>query len=201
MKNTMAKELARLILPRPVLRRLDSAGVYCQTWVTVERQARADRWVIRGVESGGGNREVGRYISFFLPDGGRLSWIQKVDRLGGNGVHGIVVAAELIAVEMARIEQTYQLLITHHSLDPGTGKRPSLRTMIVYHGVDGQLSPELLKQGLTPEFFTRGGEVRPIPVSLLDATRLVTAAVSCVNCKHCHGLMERVEPVAEGVVA
>lgn len=201
MKNTMAKELTRLILPKPVLRGLDSASVYCQTWVTVERQARADRWVIRGVESGGGNREVGRYISFFAPDGGRLSWIQKVDRLVGNGVHGIVVAPDLVAVEMARIEHTYQLLITHYSLEAGTGKRPSLRTSIVFHGVDGQLSPELLEQGLTPEFFTRSGEVRPIPVLFLDATRLVSAAVSCVNCKHCHGLTERTEPVAEGVVA
>lgn len=186
----MAKELARLILPKPVLRRLESAGVYCQTWVTVERQARADRWVIRGVESGGGNREVGRYVSFFSPDGARLSRIQKVDRLGGNGVHGIVVAADLVAVEMARIEHTYQLLITQHSLEAGPGKRPSLRTTILFQGVDGQLSPDLLKQGLTPEFFTRAGEVRAIPVSFLDAARLVTAGVSCANCKHSHGLLE-----------
>jgi hypothetical protein len=187
----MAKEIARLILPKPVLRRLESAGVYCQTWVTVERQARAARWVIRGVESGGGNRDVGRYISFFSPDGTRLAWVQKVDRLGGNGVHGIVVAPDLVAVEMARTDQTYQLLISQHSLEAGTGKRPSLRTTIVFHGVDGQLPPDLLKQGLTPEFFTRAGEVRAIPVSFLDAARLVTAGVSCVNCKHSHGLLER----------
>lgn len=192
----MAKELARLILPKPVIRRLDSAGVYCQTWVTVERQARADRWVIRGVESGGGNREVGRYISFFSPDGQRLPWVQKVDRLGGNGVHSIVVAPKLVAVEMARTEHTYQLLITQHGLESGPGKRPSLRTTNLFHGVDGQLSPDLLKQGLTPEFFTRGGEIRVIPFPFLDAARLVTAGVSCVNCNHSHGLRERAEPAA-----
>ena len=27
----MPKELVRLVLPRPVLRRLETAGVYCQT--------------------------------------------------------------------------------------------------------------------------------------------------------------------------
>jgi hypothetical protein len=201
MKNIMAKELARLTLPKLVLRRLDSAGVFCQTWVTVERQALADRWVIRGVESGGGNREVGRYISYFASDGARLACVQKVDRLGGNGVHGVVVAPELVAVEMARIAHTYQLLITQHSLGPGTGKRPSLDSKIVFQGVDGQLSADLLKQGLTPEFFTRSGEVRAIPASFHEAVRLVTAGASCSNCRHCHGLVERAEVVAEGVVA
>ena len=33
----MAKELARLVLPKPVMRRLETAGVYCQTWVTAEK--------------------------------------------------------------------------------------------------------------------------------------------------------------------
>lgn len=65
----MAKDLARLVLPKPVMRRLETAGVYCQTWVTVEKQARAARWVLRGVESGGSSREVGRYISFFSTEG------------------------------------------------------------------------------------------------------------------------------------
>ena len=68
--------------------------VYCQTWVTVERQARSDRWVLRGVESGGSRREGGRYMSFFSPDGRRLAWFQRLDRIGANGVHAVVIGPD-----------------------------------------------------------------------------------------------------------
>jgi hypothetical protein len=188
----MPKELARLILPRPVLRRLETDGVYCQTWVTVERKARADCWVLRGVESGGSTKEVGRYISFFSSDGARLAWLQKLDRIGANGVHATVVASEMTSVEMTRIEQTYQLLIVHHRLGKSSGgKKPPVESRVLFRGIDGQLPEELLKQGLAPEFFTRSGEVRPVPDKFSDAVKLVTAAVACVNCRHCHGLIEK----------
>lgn len=188
----MPKELARLVLPKPLLRRLESAGVYCQTWVTVARQARANRWVLRGVESGGGNREIGRYISYFSPDGARLPWLQKLDRVTGNGVHAVVVAAELVSVEMARVEQTYQLAMVHHRLaEAADGKRPQVVSSVFFRGIDGQLPPELLKDGLAPEFFTRGGEVKPTPAKFLEAVKLVTAGAACANCRHCHGLVEK----------
>ena len=190
----MPKDLARLVLPKPLMRRLEGTGVYCQTWVTVEKQARTDRWVLRGVESGGSNRELGRYISFFSPDGTRLKWLQKLDRIGSNGVHAVVIASELMSVEMARIDQTYQLLVAQHRLGKYLGgKRPPVESTVVFRGIDGQLSQELLKQGLAPEFFTRGGEVKPIPTNFAEAVKLVTAAVSCVNCRHCHGLTEKAD--------
>jgi len=201
----MPKDSTRLVLPKPVMRRLETAGVYCQTWVTAERQARADRWVLRGVESGGSTKEVGRYISFFSPDGTRLAWLQKLDRIGANGVHASVVAPELTSVEMARIDQTYQLLITQHRLGKGAaGKKPPVESRVLFRGIDGQLSQELLTQGLAPEFFTRGGEVKPVPEKFAEAVRLVTAAVGCPNCRHCHGLIEKPlvgEPAPEQVVS
>ena len=189
----MTKTPARLVLPKAVMRRLESAGVYCQTWVTVEKQARAGRWVLRGVESGGSNREVGRYISFFSPEGGRLNWLQRLDRIAANGVHGVVVAPELLSVEMARIDRTYQLLVARHRIGASaSAKRPPVESAILFRGIDGQLPQELLKQGLAPEFFTRAGEVKPMPEGFVDAVKAVTAGVSCVNCRHCHGLMERI---------
>jgi hypothetical protein len=192
----MVNELARLVLPKPVIRRLESAGVYCQTWVTAERQARAGRWVLRAIESGGSSREVGRYVSFFSLDGGRLCWLQKLDRIGANGVHAVVVAPELISVEMARIEQTYQLLIARHRIGTtANGKKPAIESTVMFRGIDGKLPPELLKQGLTPEFFTRAGEVKPIPEEFVEAVKAVTAGVACTNCRHCHGLVENVAAV------
>ena len=98
---------------------------------------------------------------------------------------------------MARIEQTYQLLVARHRIgsSPG-GKRPGVESTILFRGIDGQLPQELLKQGLVPEFFTRSGEVKPIPEELADAVKAVTAGVSCVNCRHCHGLVERTTAAA-----
>ncbi len=186
----MANDPTRLVLPKPMLRRLDSAGIYCQTWVSVERQERADRWVLRGVESGGASRDIGRYISFFSPEGGKVAWLQKLDRVGGNGAHAVVVAPELVSVEVARVEQTYQLLVAHHKVGKSEpSRRPKVTASILFRGIDGHLAPELLKQGLTPEFFTRGGEVRPIPAAFREAVRLVVAGATCRNCRHSHGLV------------
>ena len=188
----MRQDLARLVLPKPMMRRLEASGIYCQTWVTGEKQSRCDRWVVRGVESGGSTRELGRYISFFAEDGSRLPWLQKLDRIGSNGVHAVVVAAALTSVEMSRIGSTYQLLVARHRLgSDAAGKRPRVESTVIFRGIDGQLPPDLLKQGFGPEFFSRGGEVKPVPESLVEAVKAVTAGVSCVNCRHCHGLVER----------
>ena len=185
----MARETVRLVLPNRMLKQLESGGIYCQTWVTAEKQARAGRWVLRGVESGGSTEEVGRYISFFALDGKRLAWLQKLDRIGSNGVHAVVVAPELVSVEMARIGQTYQLLILRHRIGQMQKKRPEVESAVLFRGVDGQLAEELREQGLSPEFFTRSGEVKPIPATFSEAVGLVSAGTSCANCKHCHGLM------------
>ncbi len=182
----------RLVLPKPFLKRLEGAGIYCQTWVTAERQARTGRWVLRAVESGGSAKEVGRYIGFFAITGDRLPWLQRLDRITASGVHAVTVGEKLLSVEMARCDQTYQLLISAHRLAPREeSKRPRVLSSVVYRGVDGQLSPELRQQGLTPEFFSRSGEVRPIPERCVDAVRLVTAGVTCINCRHAHALVER----------
>jgi hypothetical protein len=150
----LARETVRLVVPKQVLKRLESGGIYCQTWVTAEEQARADSWVLRGVESGGSTEVVGRYISFFAPDGKRLAWLQRLDRIGSNGVHAVVVAPELVSVEMARIGQTYQLLVVRHRIDRMQRKRPEVEAAVLFRGVDGQLPKELHPQGLAPKFFT-----------------------------------------------
>ena len=186
----MANE-SRLILPKPFMAKLDSLGIYCQTWVTAERQDRAKRWVLRGVESGGSAKEFGRYISFFAADGSRTEWLQKADRIGANGVHAIVIGEVLVAIEIARVDDTYQMVIARHQLGKSTkeGKRPPVESTVLFRGVDGQLSEKLRKQGLAPAFLTRSGEVKAVPSEFLEATKLVAAGVSCANCRHVHGLI------------
>ena len=184
---------ARLVLPKPMIAKLDSLGIYCQTWVTAEWQERAKRWVLRGVESGGSAKEFGRYVAFFGADGARLAWLQQPDRIGGNGVHAMVVAPEvLVGVEMARVGETYQLVIVRHRLGAAKaeGKRPPVESAVLFRGVDGQLTEKLRKQGLAPAFLTRSGEVKPVPGDFLEAVKLVTAGVSCAGCRHVHGLVD-----------
>jgi hypothetical protein len=47
---------------------------------------------------------------------GALSWLQRVDSIGVNGVHAVVVAPVLVRVEMLRFEHTYDLLIIRTAL-------------------------------------------------------------------------------------
>jgi hypothetical protein len=46
-----------------------------------------------------------------------------------------------------------------------------------------------VNEDFTPEFFTRAGEVKPIPEEFVEAVKAVTAGAFCVNCRHCHGLV------------
>ena len=107
-----------LRLPPITLKCLRTAGIYCQPSVSIEHQHLAKKYVLRGVESGGAVADVGAYASFVDEQGNALPWLQRVDSIGVNGVHAIVVAPVLIRVQMLRIERTYDLLITRHS----TGK-------------------------------------------------------------------------------
>jgi hypothetical protein len=49
-------------------------------------------YVLRGVESGGAVADLGAYSSFVAEDSHALPWLQRVDSIGVNGVHAIVVS-------------------------------------------------------------------------------------------------------------
>jgi hypothetical protein len=105
-----------LRLPPITLKCLRTAGIYCQPSVSIEHQHLAKKYVLRGVESGGAVAEVGAYASYVGEQGDALPWLQRVDSIGVNGVHAVVVAPVLIRIQMLRIERTYDLLITRHEL-------------------------------------------------------------------------------------
>jgi hypothetical protein len=142
----------------------------------------AKKYVLRGVESGGAVAEVGAYASYVGEQGDALPWLQRVDSIGVNGVHAVVVAPVLIRIQMLRIERTYDLLITRHELAKSRqGQRPRLESSILFYGRRGGLEMELwgkdvaFRGTVCPVFYTRSGE----RVAL-------TAAVCCVGCRHCH---------------
>jgi hypothetical protein len=109
-----------LTLPRNVLRRLDRVGIFAQSHVSLEHQHLARRYVVRGIESGGSVKEIGRYVTFCGPTGESLPYLHPIDAVGVNGFHAVVIAPTIVRIELFRSGRTCQLLITRH--EPGRSK-------------------------------------------------------------------------------
>ena len=186
-----------LTLSRRVLRRLNEVGVFAQSQVSLEHQHLAKRYVVRGTESGGAVKELGRYVTFCGPDGEPLPYLHPIDAIGVNGVHAVVVAPVLARIELFRAGRTCQLLITRHA--PGNaenGRRPPLENRVLFRGVNGLVELDLLGTGsdlagrsVMPEFWSRAGETVGIPVAFATAVGAATKGVSCVGCSHSHYLV------------
>jgi hypothetical protein len=187
-----------LRFPAIILRHLCSAGIYCQPTVSIEHQHLAKSYVLRGVESGGAVADLGAYSSFTDEQGNALAWLQRVDTVGVNGVHAIVVSPLLVRIEMLRVQRTYDVLITRHSLRTnGEGQRPRLESSILFHGRRGTLEMELwgkdgaLRGAVCPAFFSRSGEALLVPKEFQEAVTRISAAVCCIGCRHSHLLQPK----------
>jgi hypothetical protein len=195
-----------LTLSRRVLRRLNAVGILAQSQVSLEHQHLAKRYVVRGIESGGAVKEIGRYVTFCGPEGEQLPYLHPIDAIGVNGVHAVVVAPILVRIELFRTGRTCQLLITKH--EPGTvehGRRPPLENRVLFRGVNGIIGLELSGAGadlagrlVVPEFWSRAGEMLGLPPVFVAAVAAATTGVCCVGCAHSHYLATPV--AAAGVV-
>ena len=192
-----------IALARRVLRRLDEVGIFAQPSVSLEHQHLAGRYVVRGIESGGAVKEIGRYVTFCGPDGEPLAYLHPIDAIGVNGVHAVVIAPVLVRIELFRAGRTCQLLITKHQ--PGkveNGRRPPLENSVLFHGMNGFLDREPfgkeddLPASAVPRFWSRSGEQREIPPAFAAAVRGATTGATCVGCSHTHCL---VAPLAVGI--
>ena len=133
-----------LSLPQQTLRALEKRGIYCQPSVSIEHQHLARRYVLRGVESGGAVADMGRYCAYLDADGNPAPWLQQIDSISGNGRHAIVIAPELVRIEMLRIGHTYELAITRLWLKSEEGHtRPAIVTAPLFRGHQGTLAVEL----------------------------------------------------------
>jgi len=190
--------LRGLRLPAAALKQLQQTGIYCEPSISIEHQHLARKYVIRGIESGGAVAELGHYVGYVGANGQWLSWLQKIDAVGRNGLHGVVVAPQFVRLQMFRRAQTYDLLITQHHLEsPQEGRRPALQNKIIFHGINGVLAFELWGQDshfsgqVAPAFLTRSGEPLLIPEMFREAVCRITAAASCIGCRHCHLLQSK----------
>jgi hypothetical protein len=184
-----------LTLSRRVLHRLDQAGIFAQSQVSLEHQSIAKRYVVRGIESGGAIKELGRYVSFCAPNGEPLPYLHPVDAIGVNGVHAVVVAPVLVRIDVLRSGRTWQLLITRH--EPAVaenGRRPTLESSLLFRGVNGFLDERMPgdagdTDGTLPRFWSRAGEPSEIQPKFAAAVRAATQGASCVGCSHAHYLV------------
>ena len=194
MKDSRLTTMARrgLTFPAETREQIRKTGIRCRPQLEIVYQQRANEWKLRGEESGGAVADLGHYVGFVGKDGETLPWLQRVQNFLPNGVHAVVVEAALIRVEMFRYEQTYDLLITRHSLEGAERKRPELKSQILFLGRNGTLETELwgkdaaFRGGAMPHFFTRSGEQGLPATPWIEATLKVTEAVCCTGCRHCH---------------
>src|SRR5271157_2109934 len=185
-----------LTLSRRVLRRLNEVGIFAQSQVSLEHQNLAKRYVVRGIESGGAVKDLGRYVTFCGPAGEPLPYLHPIDAIGVNGVHAVVVAPVLVRVEMLRTGRTYELLITSYRIgEAENGRRPPLESQVLFRGVHGYLALELWGKDkesrgtVASAFYSRGGELIEVPAKFRAVTQAVTNAVNCCPCSHCHYLI------------
>jgi hypothetical protein len=183
-----------LALGRPVLRALEKRGIYCHAGVSIEHQHLAKRYVLRGTESGGAVADMARYCAYLDSTGTSLPWLQPLDSLSGNGRHAVVIAGELVRIDMLRVGRTYELAISRHALTTHeTGRRPAINSTALFRGHQGTLAVELWKEdqrklrgSISPAFYTSAGETKQLPEIFEHAVRKVTGALSCLGCKHTH---------------
>lgn len=175
-----------LTLSRIVLRRLERVGIFAQSHVSLEHQHLARQYVVRGIESGGAVKEIGRYVTFCGPAGEPLPYLHPIDSVGVNGLHAVVIAPILVRIELLRSGRSCQLLITRH--EPGRsedGRRPLLSSSVVFRGVNGFLQSG---DANVPRFWSRAGEERDIPPLFAAAVQAATHGASCLGCSHAHFL-------------
>src|ERR1700758_43490 len=191
-KDSRFTTLARrgLTFPAETREQIRKTGIRCRPQLEIVYQQRANEWKLRGEESGGAVADLGHYVGFVGKDGEALPWLQRVQNFLPNGVHAVLVEAALVRVEMFRYEQTYDLLITHHSLDGEERKRPELRSQILFLGRNGSLETELwgkdaaFRGGAMPHFFTRSGEQGLPDTPWIEATLKVTEAITPAKMDH-----------------
>jgi hypothetical protein len=186
---------AGLPLARRALRMLKDRGIHAHSILSVEHQQVARRYVIRGLESGGAAGDVGRYVTFADEDGQPVEYLHPVEAIGVNGLHAVVISATVLRADMLRKGQTYELLITRHSLSSvADGRRPQLETEILFRGIHGRVELDLSGKdkaqagSVVPTFYSLAGEVTAIPEKFLPLVRATTKGVNCIGCTHSHYL-------------
>ena len=177
---------------RRMERKLQDAGVFCQPDISIQYQSIAERSVLRGVESGGSNRDIGRYVTFCDERGEPVPWLQPIDSVATNGRHSVVIATAFISVDVFRMRNTYDLLIAQHRVAEAVGVRGRIESKVIFRGRQGYLPLDLtgtekdISGQILPEFFNKAGERMGIPPTLVAIVKAAVRGANCIGCRHQH---------------
>jgi hypothetical protein len=195
MAKPMFTGASGLPLPRRAVKVLRERGIFAHALLSVQHQQLARRYVLRGLESGGSVRDVGRYVTFAGTEGQQLECLHPVETIAVNGLHAVVIAPEVARVDMLRKDRTYELLITAHRLRTAdNGTRPQLDTEILFRGIHGRVELDLSGRDkaqagrVVPTFCSLAGEQVVIPERFVRVVRAATRGVNCELCCHSHYL-------------
>ena len=187
--------ISGLPLTRRAIRVLKEGGIHAHSVLSVEHQELANRYVIRGLESGGSAGDVGRYVTFADEVGKPLAYLHPVETIAVNGLHAVVLSKAMLRADMLRKGRTYELLITRHWLSLVTDDaKPRLECKIVFRGIHGRLELDLSAKDkgqagrVVPTFYSLAGEENVIQEKLLALVRAATRGVNCRGCSHAHYL-------------
>ena len=117
MKQKRWLDQVGLRLSPEALRVLQERGIVAHSPISLEHQHLAKRYVVRGLESGGGVGDIGRYVTFAQEDGQPIEWLHPVDAIAVNGLHAVVVAPVLVRVE--NVAQGPDLRAADHATSTG----------------------------------------------------------------------------------
>jgi hypothetical protein len=81
-KRNRFTDVIGLCLSRQALRVLRKRGIFAQSSVSLQHQQLANRYVVRGVESGGAAGDIGRYVTFAQEDGCPIECLHPVEAIG-----------------------------------------------------------------------------------------------------------------------
>ena len=190
---------------RRIERRLQDAGVLCQPEISIQYQTIARRSVLRGVESGGASKEIGRYVTFCNERGERIPWLQPIDSVAVNGRHAVVIATTLVSVEVFRMRNTYDVLVAKHDVIESQGQRGRIQPNVLFRGHQGHLPLDLtgaeksMAGQILPEFFNKAGELIEIPPAFVQLLRAAVRGSACVGCTHQHYLIAPKPVISAGL--
>ena len=186
--------LRGLRVPTSMLKSMRVSGIVCEPAVAIVWLKTPDKYLIRARESGGAVAHFGAYCGFVSETGEPLTSVEKIESIGQNGFHALVMADSLVRVQAIRYEQMYDLLVTRHRLLPRVGKRrPRLENAILFHGVRGSFPSQPSgitesENGILPIFDDGAGSPVIVPEKFARAVALAIAGARCIGCTHAHML-------------
>lgn len=172
-----------LTLPKEARELLAKAKIAANSAVSIVKKGEPARYLLRGLDSGGGLGEVGHFVGYSSVKGVQLEIRHVFDNCIPNQVHALVFAPAFLRTEVFRFRQTYSLSVSFYMLLEAAGAQPTISERVLFRGRNGRLDTEagLTRTGV-PVFVDMSGNTRR-PQELFHG--VLAAALNASQCNAC----------------